>query len=198
MEKKVIYIGLDPGKSGFITILNPTPESDENMWEFIPMPTHKVESGKLTKTGKPAMKTEFYEQGLRDIVFQIAKKYKDCQLKVGIEEVGGRQGWSAQNNFNFGLTAGMQRMIFMMLKADITMVRPQKWQSFMRQGYPNLKKKSSTGKTMVSDPKAVAELIVKTEYPHIDFRKTERSKVNDDNKVDSFLICLYLYRTLNQ
>ena len=64
----------------------------------------------------------------------------------------------------------------------------------MRQGYPNLKKASSTGKTMISDPKAVAKVIVDTEYPNIDFRKTDKSKIDHDGKIDSFLICLYLKR----
>ncbi len=44
---------------------------------------------------------------------------------------------------------------------------------------------------MVSDPKAIAEMIVLREYPNIDFKKTERAKVNHDGKIDSFLICLY-------
>ena len=81
-----------------------------------------------------------------------------------------------------------------MLDADILMVRPQKWQSVMRQGYPDIKKSSSTGKTQVRDPKAVAELIVQTEYPDIDFRKSTRARKNDDNKIDAFLIAQYLKR----
>lgn len=189
--EKIAYIGVDPGKSGFITVFF------GNDFTFYPMPTHKVETGETTKTGKAKMKTEFHEAGLVDLVYKIKADFPDCKFKVAIEQVGGRTGWSAQNNFNFGYTAGMQKMIFQMLRAEIIMVRPQKWQSFMRQGYPNIKKKSSTGKTMVNDPKAVAEMIVKTEYPQIDFRKTTRAKVNDDNKIDSFLICLYLVR-INQ
>ena len=186
--KNVAYIGVDPGKSGFITIFI------NNEFIFIPMPDHKVETGKLLKSGKPQMKTVFHEAGMRDIVFQIKDICKGKEIKVAIEEVGGRGGWSATNNFNFGHTAGLQKMIFIMLGAEITMVRPQKWQSVMRQGYANIKKASSTGKTMISDPKAVAKLIVDTEYPNIDFRKTDRSKVDDDNKIDSFLVCLYLKR----
>ena len=81
-----------------------------------------------------------------------------------------------------------------MLEADILMVRPQKWQSVMRAGYPDIKKSSSTGKTQVRDPKAVAEMIVKAEYPDIDFRKSTRARKNDDNKIDAFLIAQYLKR----
>lgn len=188
---KIAYLGVDPGKQGFITLFK------DGEFTFYPMPYHKVDTGEVTKTGKPKMKSVFHEEGLRELCFQIRKDTKDYSLKVAIEEVGGRGGWSATNNFEFGYTAGMQKMIFIMLGAVVLMVRPQKWQSYMRQGYPDIKKPSSTGKTMISDPKAVAKLIVEKEYPNIDFRKTERAKNVDDNKIDSFLICLYLYRINN-
>lgn len=187
-----IYFGIDPGKSGFITAF------DGIDFYFYKMPTHKVESGKLLKSGKPQMKEEFNEKGFKDLVFKINNDFKGCKKIFAIEDVGGRQGWSAQNNFNFGHTAGLQRMIPIMLGVEYILVRPQKWQSFMRQGYKEIKKSSSTGKTQVLDPKAIAELIVDTEYPNIDFRKSSRATKKDDNKVDSFLICLYLYRILNK
>ena len=188
---KEAYIGVDPGKTGFITLMI------DGEFTFYPMPTHKIETGKFLKSGKPKLKEAFHEEGLRNLVFDIRKKTQNHSLNVAIEDVGGRGGWSATNNFNFGYTAGLQKLMFIMLGAHIIMVRPQKWQSFMRQGYPDIKKASSTGKTMISDPKAVAKVIVDAEYPNIDFRKTERAKNVDDNKIDSFLICLYLYRINN-
>lgn len=188
---KTTYIGIDPGKAGFITAF------DGKDFKFYAMPTHKVDTGEVTKTGKPKMKTEFHEAGLLELPNIIKADFPDSTFVAGIEEVTGRAGWSAQNNFNFGYVAGMQKLIGHGLGAEIIMVRPQKWQSYVRQGYPNIRKPSSTGKTMVSDPKAIAELIVQTEYPYIDFRKTERSRINDDGKIDSFLICLYIYRSRN-
>jgi hypothetical protein len=186
---RVILLGMDPGKEGFITAWN----GEE--FTFYRMPEHKVETDKVSKTGKPVMKTEFHINGLVDLVYQIKSDFKDCSFNVAIEEVGGRGGWSASNNFNFGYTAGLQRMVFEMLRAEIIMVRPQKWQSVVRRGYDKILKPSSTGKTMVADTKVLAEHIATTEYPGIDFKATERSKVNHDGKIDSFLICLYLIRT---
>tara|TARA_R110002073_G_scaffold148366_4_gene301502 strand:+ start:7049 stop:7669 length:621 start_codon:yes stop_codon:yes gene_type:complete len=186
---KEILLGMDPGKEGFITAW------DGDKFTFYAMPTHKVETGNLLKSGEPQMKEEFYLSGLVDLQRQIFLDFRGCKLIVAIEEVGGRGGWSATNNFNFGHTAGMQRMIFEMLDAEIIMVRPQKWQSVVRRGYDLMKVKSSTGKTMVVDSKMMAEHIATSEYPEIDFRKTERSKKNHDGKMDSFLICLYLIRT---
>ena len=185
---KTIYVGVDPGKTGFISL-----ESETGERAFIEMPYHKVETGEFTKTGKPVTKTVFHEEGFSEIYNQLNNK--DVTYKVAIEEVGGRGGWSATNNFNFGYIAGMLKQLFILLEAEIIMVRPQKWQSYMRQGYPDLKKSSSTGKTQIRDPKAVAQLIVETEFPEVDFRKTERAKKNDDNKIDSFLILQYLIRT---
>ena len=180
---------MDVGKEGYITAW------DGKEFTFYEMPTHKVDTGEVLKSGKPKMKTEFHINGLVDLVNKIHLDFKGCKLKVAIEQVGGRGGWSATNNFNFGHTAGLQRMIFEMLGAEIIMVRPQKWQSVVRRGYDLMKVKSSTGKTMVVDSKMMAEHIATTEYPEIDFRKTERSTKNHDGKMDSLLICVYLMRT---
>ncbi len=188
---KTVYVGVDPGKSGFITTF------DGADFRFYAMPTHNVDTGELTKTGKPKMKAVFHEYGMIGLVTRIKDEHPtNCIFKVAIEQVTGRSGWSAQNSFNFGYTAGLQKLTMLLLTSQpITMVRPQKWQTYMRQGYPSLKKASSTGKTQVQDPKAIAEMIVRKEYPQIDFRKTTRAKVLCEDKIDSFLICLYLFRT---
>ena len=186
---RTAHIGFDPGKDGFITVFI------DNGFHFFAMPTHKVETGEVLKSGKMKTKTEFHEEGLLRLVVEIKQLVSGAKVKACIEQVGGRGGWSATNNFNFGYTAGLQKFMMMLLRAEITMVRPQKWQSAVRQGYQSIKKPSSTGRTMIDDPKAIAEMIVNTEYPNIDFRKTERSKVNHDGKIDSFLICLFSIRS---
>jgi len=189
-EKKKIFLGVDPGKSGFITIYDPTVDE----YDFYSMPEHKIETGTILKSGKPEMKTEFHTEGFRGLVFEIHKKYPNCQFIAAIEEVGGRQGWSAENNFNFGHTAGLQMMLLIMLKAEIELVRPQKWQSYIYQGYEKVKVPSSTGKTMVHDTKATSAIVAQDLAPTLDFKRTPRSKNIDDNKTDSFLICVYRYR----
>lgn len=186
--KKTLYIGLDPGKAGFFTLF------DGKSFEFISMPYKKVESGQSNKNGSPKFDTIFDEAGFRKITLDVANTYRGYKFKAYVEDVGGRGGWSATNNFNFGYVAGLQRMVLIMLGAEITPVRPQKWQSFMRQGYDVPRKLSGSGKTRVIDAKAMAEVIVNTEYPQIDFRKTVRARKYDDNKVDSFLICMYGFR----
>jgi hypothetical protein len=188
IQEYTAYIGMDPGKDGFVTLYK------DGEFFFFPMPEHKVETGKFLKSGKPQMKTVFHEAGLITLMQELKLACDGYHIKVALEEVGGRGGWSATNNFNFGHTAGLQKLMLLMLDAEIIMVRPQKWQSVVRRGYDNIKKPSSTGKTMVSDSKAIAKMIVDAEYPNIDFRKTQKSKVDHDGKIDSFLICIYLMR----
>lgn len=187
---KTIYIGIDPGKAGFITLFEP----QLNEYSFLPMPEKKVPTGKISKTGKVEMKSEFNPEGFRALIINLNKKYLGYRKVAAIEQVNGRQGWSAENNFNFGHTAGLQLMILIMLKAEIEFVRPQKWQSVMYKGFSKVMIPSSTGKTMVNDTKATSALVAKAIAPDIDFRKTTRSKVTDDNKTDSFLICCYCYQ----
>lgn len=189
---KEAYIGVDPGKAGFISIFK------DGQFSFYPMPEHKVESGKLLKSGKPAMKTEFHEAGFRELTLKIARELNGYRVYAGIEDVNGRTGWSAQNNFAFGHTAGLIKMVLIMIGAEVTMVRPQKWQSEMYKGIDKVKVPSSTGKTMVHDTKATSAIAAKKLGPEIDFRKTERSKKIDDNKTDAFLICLYMFRLVNK
>tara|TARA_R110000782_G_scaffold128512_1_gene220100 strand:+ start:151 stop:744 length:594 start_codon:yes stop_codon:yes gene_type:complete len=185
--KRNIFIGLDPGKEGFITIYDPINE----WYEFIPMPSHKVPSGKKLKSGLDAMVTEFHKEGMKNLVIHILKNYEGCNFHAVLEEVIGRQGWSAQNNFNFGHTAGLQMMVLIMIGADIKMVRPIKWQAIMYQGFDKVLVPSSTGKTMVHDTKATSKIVAQKLGPEIDFRKTTRSTNLDDNKTDSFLMALY-------
>lgn len=184
-----IFIGLDPGKEGFITIYDPLSKT----YEFLPMPTHKVPTGKKLKSGLDEMKSEFNQAGMVDLVTHFKTYYKDCKLHAVLEEVIGRQGWSAQNNFNFGHTAGLQMMVLFMAGADITLVRPIKWQAIMYQGHEKVMIPSSTGKTMVHDTKATSKIVAQKLAPEVDFRKTPRSTKLDDNKTDSLLMALYCY-----
>lgn len=185
-------MAIDPGKSGFLAVL----ADDE--FNFYPMPTHKVPTGETLKSGKPKMKTEFNERGFRQLVLNMNEFYEGYEMHGAIEEVTGRQSWSAQNNFNFGHTAGLQRMIFIMLDVEYVTVRPQKWQAVMYQDVEKVMKKSSTGKTMVHDTKATSAKAAEKYGPGIDFKKTARSTTIDDNKTDAFLMCLWRQKQLQK
>lgn len=189
-----IYIGIDPGKKGFISLL----KNGEDY--FFPMPTHKVETGEFTKKGKPKMKEVFHEEGfllLGETLKSVCDGYKVYCL---IERVIGRNGWAAEKNFNFGYVAGMQKMLMINVGAKILMVRPIKWQTHIWNAHniEKIKVPSSTGKTMVNDTKAMSIIAAKKIAPEIDFRKTTRAKNDDDNKTDSFLIRKFLQEIINK
>ena len=196
MAQNNIFIGIDPGKSGFISLYNPLNDS----FIFYAMPTHKVETGSKLKSGKEETKSEFNPAGLLDIAIDIRNQYpaKEFRIIAAIEEVNGRQGWSAENNFNFGHTAGLQLMLLIILRAEIEFVRPQKWQSLMYHGFQKVMVPSSTGKTKVHDTKATSAIVSAALRPDIDFRRTERAKNIDDNKTDACLITLYRLKTFKE
>lgn len=188
MKKAILAI--DPGKAGFICLYI------NKKYFFYPMPYHKVDSGEKLKNGKPKMKLEFYECGFRDLVLELNEKVRGYELHAVIEEVIGREDWSAQNTFNFGYVAGMQKMICVMLGVKAEMVRPQKWQAFMYKGIKKIMKPSKSGKTMVHDTKATSIMVAKMLGGDLDFRRTVRCDDADDNKTDAFLMCEYKRRNL--
>lgn len=175
-----VFIGLDPGAKGFITVYKPSIEN----FHFYQMPTEKGEG----------TTSVFSFKGLKEIADDLKQKYKRYKIVATIEDVTGRQGWSAQNNFNFGHVAGAQRMLLESIGAEIISVRPQKWQAIMYQGHDKIKAPSSTGKTMIHDTKATSAKVAQAMQPNIDFRRTTRSKKIDDNKTDSFLLAMYGYK----
>lgn len=181
MKDSVLYIAIDPGKTGFISF------GFEGNYSFESIP--------INKDTKDIAFRQLY-QSISDKITDLVMNVGVEQIKVAIEQVNGRAGWSATNTFNFGYAAGALRQLMACFTQDenVFMVRPAKWQSFVRRGYPDLKKASSTGKTQVRDPKAVAKMIVEKEFPDIDFRKSTRARKVDDNKIDSFLILQYLIK----
>ncbi len=184
---KKLFVGIDPGKSGFLVMYN----NETTEREFWTMPLKDVGTGEFKKNGEEKTEKEFDPCGFRKMILDIARKYVGFKIYGVIEKVNGRMGWSAQNNFAFGNVAGMQEMILIMLNAEYVSVTPQKWQSIMYRGFDKIKIPSSTGKTMVHDTKATSAIVAQKMSPEIDFRRTERSKNIDDNKTDAYLMCEY-------
>ena len=77
---KEVLVGMDPGKDGFITAF------DGIDFKFYAMPTHKVETGKTLKSGKPETKPEFHIAGLANLVFVLKRDFPEHAFKVAIEK----------------------------------------------------------------------------------------------------------------
>lgn len=169
MNKRV-YMGIDPGAKGFITLM-----SDDGM-EFF-----SIEDN------------DFYKLG--DILHDIKERYSDV---VGImEEVHAIFGSSAKGTFNFGEINGLLKGLLIANKIPYHLVQPKTWQ---KEIWDN-KDIVATYKTITVKGKFVNKKDVNTKasslnaakriFPNVDFRKTTRCQKEDDNKIDSLLICEY-------
>jgi hypothetical protein len=172
--KKKISIGIDPGKSGFIT------EISERGVISYPIPTIK---------GKQLDIRELYE------VLHNSSLHDSF---VVLEDVHAIFGSSAKATFSFGYVCGVIEGILVSLRIPYVKVQPKKWQKEMWEGIPLMKKPSSTGKTSVTDTKAMSFMAAKRLFPDYDLRATERSTKAHDGKIDSLLIAEYCRRNFSK
>jgi hypothetical protein len=174
---KDIYIGIDPGKSGFICMYI----ADTQQFRFYEIP----------KIGK------FIDvNGVNKIFRSIAilQDIHDLTVHCVTEDVHALFGASSGATFSFGYVVGLIEMAIVAHNIPYTKVQPKKWQAMMWAGIPVQKKLSSTGKTFVNDTKLMSKMAAKRLFPTIDLRRTEKCKNDDDNKIDALLLCSYAIR----
>ena len=100
-----------------------------------------------------------------------------------IEKVSARPGEGVVSSWKFGKGYGIWLGIAHTLKFKITEVTPQAWKKKMLAG---------TDKS-----KGAAILRAKQLFPNINLKATERSRKDDDNLAEAFLIGEYGWRVLN-
>lgn len=167
-----IRCAINPGKSGFITVM-----IDETNLEFFQIP----------KIGKEV------DLHSLDLIFKGIKEL-GSDLKFVIEDVHALFGSSSKATFSFGYIVGALTAMLVSNNISFIPVQPKKWQKEMWEGVPMMKKPSSTGKTEVTDTKAMSLIAAKRIFPNVDMRASERCKNPDDNKVDSLLMAEYCRR----
>ena len=117
MAKKV-YIGIDPGFSGGITII------DGRKVIVHDIPIYKtITSTKKTKTHYDLEK-----------IIEIFSKYLDKDVECALESVSVMPGEGSVSSFNFGRGIGQLEMGIVFAGFNLTPVTPQKW----KKGFPNL------------------------------------------------------------
>lgn len=166
------YIGVDIGKKGAITVLNP-----EGI-EVYPMPMVKdelaysdlfnllqhIQNVTLTKTG-----------GNPHVVF---------------EKLGVIFGSSKATAFSMGYQSGAVEMMMISLGIPYTKVPAKQWQKDMFQGVEVIKK---TGKSS-NDTKAMALIAARRLFPNQKLTFGERATKPHDGIVDSLLMAEYAKR----
>lgn len=164
------YIGIDVGAKGFITLYS------DSVVEFYSIADN-----------------DFYKLG--DILGAIKAKHQNVVCVM--EEIHALFGSSAKATFSFGEINGLLKGLLIANKIPYHLVPPKKWQSVIWnnkdmvitykdatiRGKKIKKKEVNTKQTSINAAKRL--------FPNVDFRKSERCKNIDDNKVDSMLIAEY-------
>lgn len=167
------YIGIDPGAKGFISV------QKNGEYSF-----YSIEDNDLYQ--------------LSEIMANIRSSNSD--LVCVIEDVHSLYGSSAKSTFNFGFNKGYLVGLLAANKIPYVLVQPKTWQKEMWTNADmvvNYKKVIVKGKENTRkevDTKATSINAAKRLFPNIDFRKTERCKKLDDNKVDATLMSEYARR----
>lgn len=167
------YIGIDVGKKGFISVI------DNGEYRFC-----SIEDSDNLLLSK----------------FLLDETLSQS-VAVVIEDVHAIYGSSAEGTFNFGFIKGFLIGLLVAHKIPYTLVQPKEWQGEIWTNADmvvNTKKITrKDGKEInrkETDTKATSINAAQRLFPSIDFRKNERCKKIDDNKVDALLMAEYARR----
>ena len=167
------YLGIDVGSKGFISM------QKDGLWTH-----YSIEDNDLYQ--------------LSNIMREIREQNDD--IACVIEDVHAIFGSSAKATFAFGFNKGYLIGLLAANRIPYTLIQPKEWQKEMWgnsdmvvnykevtiKGKKTSKKEVNTKQTSINCAKRL--------FPTMDFRKSERSKKIDDNKVDSVLMCEYARR----
>ena len=168
-----LYIGIDVGSKGFIST------QKNGVWEHF-----SIEGNDLYQ--------------LSEIMRQM--RLNNANIACVIEDVHSIFGSSSKSTFNFGFNKGYLVGLLAANQIPYTLVQPKQWQNEMWgnsdivvtykkvtiKGKEVSKKEVNTKQTSINCAKRL--------FPTMDFRKSERAKNIDDNKVDSVLMAEYARR----
>ena len=168
-----LYIGIDVGSKGFISM------QKDGAWEHF-----SIEDNDLYQ--------------LSEIMRQT--RLKHANIACVIEDVHALFGSSAKSTFAFGFNKGYLIGLLAANQIPYTLIQPKDWQKELWinadmvvtykevtiKGKKVSKKEVNTKQTSINCAKRL--------FPTLDFRKNEKCKKIDDNKVDSVLMAEFARR----
>ncbi len=171
------YIGIDPGASGFVSVIYPNGVKD-----FFSL--------------KDNDKRELVD------FFRTVQDQSGGDCVCCMEEVHAIFGSSAKATFSFGKTNGLLEGVLVTLGIPYHLVEPKTWQREIWISFDKeytTKPKKAKGEATVGGTKTIRRIDTKKTsfnagrrlFPDVDFRRGVRCKSDDDNKCDSLLICEY-------
>jgi len=169
----VIIIGLDPGKTGAISILK-----DGELIE-----TYRMQS----------IEKQIDFQDFIRFTDSIQEKFSDQDIVAYLEKVSPIRGSSASSTFNFGKAYGIKKLFASRYR--FKEVKPNQWQKIAWDGITRIAK-TEKGK-MKTDTKAMSLVAAKRLFPKWDFRNIgvtgKPLTTYHDGEVDAALIAYYGY-----
>ena len=161
-------LGIDPGSKGFLTIL----DEDGSMGHYA------IADGDMLDLANHIKDLAATHSGLHAVM----------------EEVHAVFGSAAKATFAFGEVNGFIKGMLTALGIPYVLVQPKEWQKevWINQDMVYDTKEGKDGKPRrVANTKQTSYNAARRLFPSVDFRKSERCKNWDDNKVDSLLIAEY-------
>lgn len=119
----------------------------------------------------------------REMLDTIAKLAETYTMIAVVEQVHSMPHQGVASTFSFGTNYGMILGALEAIGIPYSTVTPGKWQKFICEAVdkaPNTKQMHYNAARRL--------------FPNMDFRRSERCKTYDDNKVDATLICEYAVR----
>lgn len=167
------YIGIDPGAKGFVSVI------DNGEYRFC----------SIEDTNNQELSAFLLNETLGK------------EVTVVLEDVHALYGSSAEGTFKFGFIKGFLMGLLVAHKIPYTLVQPKEWQQEIWTNADmvvNAKKvKQKNGKEVnrrETDTKATSTNAALRLFPGVDFRKSEKCRKADDNKIDALLMAEYARR----
>lgn len=123
------------------------------------------------------------EKGISEKVVALFGDVCDTDCFVLMESVHAMPGQGVSSTFTFGQNFGMILGMLIAFGIPYQLISPQKWQ-----------KEMVTATDKVDSAKQSSYNAAHRLHPDMDFRRSQRAKTWDDNKVDATLICDYAIR----
>jgi hypothetical protein len=175
------YVGIDPGFTGYISVLN----YKGNLITWVKTPIIvDVKKTKKRKTGKISTKTKttLDEEKIIAILKHLGPNVVICVEKQHAVTGQGLAS-TAKTMYGFGFWVGAARALGM----ELHLIGAKEWQNDLLDLEPyDIEDKDITKKASVA--------AVKEWNKELDLRKTKRSKIDDHNLADSLNIGRYAYR----
>lgn len=165
-----IYIGVDPGSDGFISVIG-----EDGVYEFLPIDGTPIQN-----------------------VSNFIGKFGLGNCVAVLEDVHAVFGSSAKGTFSFGFSKGMLLALLVAHRIPYVLVAPKDWQNEVwinaDKEYTAQKQKLKSGEERTIkkvDTKSTSINAARRLFPSVDFRKSERAKKPHDGKVDALLMAEY-------